>query len=390
MTVGAIVLLGFSLVVTGYAYAGYPLLLQLIAWARRGNSAKTSVSVDDWPMITITVPVYNEEASIEATLECILALDYPVDRRHVLVISDASTDRTDEIVRTYRDRGVQLVRLPRRMGKTAAENEAGKHLRGTIVVNIDASVRVHPRALKPLIASFADPSVGVASGRDVSISRDGNQGNVGELGYVGYEMWLRQLETLAGGIVGASGCFFAVRRELHTGSVPPALSWDFAAPLIACEQGFRSVSVEEAICFVPRTRSLRREYRRKLRTMTRGLETLNYKRQLLNPLRYRLFAWKLFSHKLARWLVPWAAVASVLGLAALAITQVWAQLLLAAAALVLILALTGWLLPEERKLPRVVGLPSYLVAGIVAGLVAWIRAARGELNPIWEPTRRGT
>ena len=267
------------------------------------------------------------------------------------MVSDASTDRTDEIVRGYADRGVELLRMPERHGKTAAENAAREHLRGDIVVNTDASVRIAPGALKPLIARFADPEVGVASGRDVSVAQMDRDLNVGESGYVGYEMWVRDLETRVGSIVGASGCFYAIRRPLHMTLFPAALSRDFACALIAREAGFRAVSVNEAVCYVPRIQSLRREYRRKVRTLTRGLETLWYKRSLMNPLRYGLFAWMLLSHKLIRWLAPWGLVLAGLGWLLLALAlRSW--VLLVIFVLPLLLASGGWLWPEDRHAPR--------------------------------------
>ena len=112
----------------------------------------------------------------------------------------------------------------RQGGKTAAENAAQGHLKGEIVVNTDASVRIKPDALKPLLAVFRDPAIGVASGRDVSVARMDDTANVGESGYVGYEMWIRRLETQVDGIVGASGCFYAIRSDLHRTLVPEALS----------------------------------------------------------------------------------------------------------------------------------------------------------------------
>src|SRR3989441_3834563 len=134
-------------------------------------------------------------------------------------------------------------------------------------------------------------------------------------------MRLRDLETTVQGIVGASGCLYAIRADLHRCYVPEALSRDFAAALTAREHGRRAVSVHEAVCFVPRSASLRQEYRRKVRTITRGLATLAYKRALLNPARHGVFAWMLFSHKLCRWLVPWALLAAVVALVVLAGTM---------------------------------------------------------------------
>ncbi|MGH7690608.1 MAG: glycosyltransferase, partial [Gemmatimonadaceae bacterium] len=220
------------------------------------------------------MPSYNEAASIAETIERLLNTDYPAHLRHILVISDASTDGTDDVVRAYADRGVELLRLPQRGGKTAAENAAGAAVRGAIVINTDASVRVHPAALRPLVAAFTDPLVGVASGRDVSTARAEATSSPGESAYVGYEMWVRDLETRVDGIVGASGCLFGVRTELHRLPLAEHLSRDFDAALVARRHGLRAVSVPDAICYVPQSTSLRKEYRRKVRTMARGLATL--------------------------------------------------------------------------------------------------------------------
>ncbi|HXY69158.1 MAG TPA: glycosyltransferase [Gemmatimonadales bacterium] len=385
MTAVAIVLLALGVLVAWYAYFGYPLLLRLVGLARPRPAPAPEPAA--WPRISVTVPAYNEERAIAATLDAILATDYPADRRQVLVVSDGSTDRTDEIVRGYAARGVELLRTPSRGGKIAAENLARAHLTGDIVVNTDASVRIAPGAIKPLVARFADPTVGVASGRDVSVAELDRDLNVGESGYVGYEMKVRDLETRVGSIVGASGCFYAIRRELHLSEFPPALSRDFACALIARERGFRAVSVNEAVCYVPRIRSLHREYRRKVRTLVRGLETLWYKRALLNPLRYGAFAWMLASHKLVRWLAPWGLALAAAGWLLLAwALRSWPLALVCVVPLVL--AAVGWWWPETRRAPRLVAVPAYVVSGVVAALEAWIRALRGEVNAVWEPTKR--
>jgi cellulose synthase/poly-beta-1,6-N-acetylglucosamine synthase-like glycosyltransferase len=368
------------------AFGLYPLGLWLVA---RGRPAGRAGDPAEWPVVTISIPVYNEAGSIAATLEQLLAADYPADRRHVLVISDASSDATDEIVSGFAPRGVELVRLGRRAGKTGAENEAGRHLRGDIVVNLDATIRVPRDSLKALVRAFADPMIGVASGRDVSVGHTETEHNRDESSYVGYEMWVRRLETRCGSIVGASGCFYAIRRDLFNSIFPEALSRDFASPLIAREHGFRSVSVDEAVCHVPRTRSLRAEYRRKVRTMTRGLETLWYKRSLLNPIRYGRFAVCLLFHKLVRWAVFASLPLAAIGLLLLAVATPAGRALFLAALAVLALGTVGYFWPEGRRQPRPLALAGYLVSSNVAGLVAWIRALRRELDPVWEPTRRG-
>ncbi|MFZ5624250.1 MAG: glycosyltransferase family 2 protein [Gemmatimonadota bacterium] len=369
-----------------YAYLVYPALLQLFGALK--PAPKTWGDPPEWPMITILIPAYNEEESLAETCEAILALDYPADRRQIVVMSDASTDRTDEIAQSFAGRGVELLRLPQRGGKTALENAVLPMVRGKIVVNTDATIRIPPHALKPLIRVFQDPTIGVASGRDVSVGDLGREGNRHESSYVGYEMWVRALETRMGSIVGASGCFYAVRRELVDSLFPEALSRDFASVLRARRLGFRAVSVNDAICAVARTRSLRAEYRRKIRTMARGLETLWFMRSVLDPFRHGTFAWMLFSHKLARWLV-WLTLPGVpLGLVLLAPSSPVAAWALAAQLAGAGLGLVALRWPEHRPVPPLLGFFGFALASSTAGFVAWIKALRGELNPTWEPTRR--
>jgi len=321
-----------------------------------------------------------------------LEVDYPVERRQILVVSDASSDQTDDIVSRFAPRGVELLRLPERRGKTTAENVARAHLRGDIIVNTDASVRIHPQALKALVTRFADPTVGVASGRDVSVTHGDPRANAGESAYVGYEMWVRDLETRVSGIVGASGCLYAVRAELHRQAVPGDLSRDFGAALLARRRGLRAVSVPEAVCFVPRGASLRQEYRRKVRTMARGLRTLWALRALLNPLRYGLFAWMLWSHKLCRWLVPWAALVALGAVGTLAPDTPWTRVVLGATVGVVALAGVGWWWPTKQRggIPGMFALPAYAVSGNIAALHAWLLAVSGVGTAVWEPTRRET
>jgi cellulose synthase/poly-beta-1,6-N-acetylglucosamine synthase-like glycosyltransferase len=371
-----------------YAYAIYPLLLRLMLLARKPEPPPADPDV--WPLITLTIPAYNEEASIRVTLDSLIALDYPADRRQILVVSDASTDSTDDIVRSYAPKGVELLRMPERGGKTAAENAAAPMLRGEIIINTDATIRILPGSLKALVRVFRDPTVGVASGRDMSVGDVQAEANRGESGYVRYEMWVRNLETRAGFIVGASGCFYAIRHVIHDTLFPAALSRDFASPLIAQRQGYRSVSVDDAICLVPRARSLRSEFTRKVRTMARGLETLWHERTLMDPRRYGLFAWMLVSHKLVRWLVFLLAPLGLVGLGILSFGSPAALMLLILSGFGIAAGLVGIFWPGDRRPFRPFALAGFGLASFAAGFVAWTKALRGELNPIWEPTRRPT
>ena len=390
--------LALAALVTLYAYFGYPILLWGHRAFRRPQPPLRRDAPTPWPRISITLPAYNAEATLRPVLEGLTSVDYPRELRQILVVSDGSTDGTDDLVREFAPRGVELLRIEGRLGKTEIENRAMDALTGDIVVNTDASVTVDPAAIKRLVAALGDPGVGVASGRDISVASVGEVGHGGEAAYVGYEMWIRELETDVSAIVGSSGCLYAVRAPLHRRKLPGHLSRDFSSALWARMNGVRAVSVNDAICYVPRAASMRIEYRRKIRTMSRGIQTLFFHKELLNPVKHGLFAWLLWSHKLIRWLVPWAlavGAGSVLaaGIAALVLpVPAWLAritlTLVVALVAGLALAAAGWWWPRQGAVPRLLSMAAFFVSGTVAGIVAWVRALGDQRAPVWEPTPR--
>jgi hypothetical protein len=187
--------------------------------------------------------------------------------------------------------------------------------------------------------------------------------------------------------VGASGCFYAIRRAVHANSLPLDLSWDFASALAAKELGFRSVSVSDALCIVPRTAEIRTELTRKVRTMARGISTLFHYRALMNPFRYGWFAFMLISHKLLRWLPYLLTPLAILSLALLATHHLVARLLVG----VLILGLLSGAISIRRRKPTTslpFALAGFLVAVLSAGFLAWWGALTRVHLATWQPTPR--
>lgn len=381
-------MLGAPLALGAYAFLVYPATVWL--WSRLRPPYVLPPEPEQWPELTILIVAYNEARRLRNTLDHALATDYPADRLHVLVVSDCSSDGTDDLVLTYGDPRVHLLRMPERSGKPAGENAAGPHLRGDLVVSIDASILIPRASLKPLVRALLDPRVGLASGRDVSVGDEAREANTAESRYVGMEMTLRSWETRVHSIVGASGCFYANRKALQMVQLPPHLARDFAAASVARAHGYRAVSVDEATCLVPRTPTLQGELRRKSRTMGRGLSTLLYLKAMMNPFRYGSFAFMMVSHKLVRWLLFPSFLGWLIGPLFLIRTAPVSLLLTLGMLLGLVLS---WLVirwPADRRVPRLVAFPGYIFISIVAGWRAWLHLLRNEKAAVWEPTARPT
>ena len=386
MTTIALTLVVLPLALLIYAYLGYPLILVLAG--RRSHSRFPAGDPPEWPRITIVVPAYNARGAIARTLDHLLAIDYPAERRQVIVVSDGSTDGTDDIVTAYADRGVELHRTPTRGGKTAAENAVVPLIRGEIVVNTDATVVVPPASVARLVRPFADPCIGVVSGRDVSVGREPRDRTIGEAGYSSYEMTVRSLEARFERIVGATGSLYALRRDLFVVPLPAEVSRDFASALLATERGWKSIADNEAVCIVGRAPTLIAEYRRKARTMVLGLDTLWYFRRMLDPRRFGWFSVMLASHKICRWLVYLLLPFAVLGVAALAPQSRVAAGVLAIGGIAAALGALAIWWPASRRLPPLLAFFGYATATTTAGVVAWTRFFRGVHSVVWEPTSR--
>lgn len=282
-----------------YIYAGYPLAVYLLAPIIGHDVRKADIV----PSITVLIAAYNEEREIERTVINKLSQDYPSDRLKVIVISDGSTDRTDAIVRSLAEQGggrVQLVRQEPRQGKTQGLNTAVLYATGDILVFADANSIYAPDAIRRLVRSFADPSVGYVTGQMIYTNPDGAAVGEGSGAYMRYENLLRALETRLGSVVGVDGGIDAVRRELYVPMRPDQLP-DFVLPLNVVERGRRVVYEPQAVLYEPALAVAADEIRMRVRVSLRALWALHDKRTLLNVLRYPLFAWQLLSHKALRY-----------------------------------------------------------------------------------------
>jgi cellulose synthase/poly-beta-1,6-N-acetylglucosamine synthase-like glycosyltransferase len=281
-----------------------------------------------------------------AKLESILALNYPAGLMEILVVSDGSTDATASIVGSFMGRAkIEFLAVAKR-GKAAALNAALARASGEILFFTDVRQQLHPDSLANLVACFADPQVGVASGELVIRAGAGlEEASVGL--YWKYEKWIRKQLSRLDSVLGATGCIYAMRRQLASPLPEDTLNDDMYLPLGAFFRGFRVILDDSALAYDYPT-PLASEFRRKVRTLAGVYQIVGFYPALLGP-RNRMWI-HFFSHKLARLLMPWAMIAAaVAGFGLPAPWNVWA---IGAQAAACILALLDDWLPANFPLRR--------------------------------------
>ena len=289
----------FSTLVIFSIYLGYPLVVTL--WAKLRPKAVRKGDVV--PSVSILISAYNEEKHLERKIDNSLAIDYPREKLEIIVISDASTDGTHEILKRYAGQGIRYYVLEERRGKTAALNKALEMARGEILFFTDATTIHPPEVLKRLVRNFCDPEVGCVSGKVIFRDLDANLTGKGLKARLGYEIYLRHRLSDIWSMFGATGCIMAIRKGLCQ-TLREDLVMDLVVPLLALQRFFRTVYEPEALAFVDRPTSSEGEFNRRSRIVLRGLRALVYMRCLGNPFRYGVFVSAMFYHRLLRWLAP--------------------------------------------------------------------------------------
>jgi len=348
-----------------YTYFGYPVLLWL--WGRRAKAETFDPAYR--PFVTVVISAINEEACIGETVASILACDYPPQALEVVVVSDASTDRTDAIVASFAPPRVRLFRQKTRSGQARNLFWGAQEARGDVVIMADASGRFFPDTVRRLARHFIDPRLGAVSGYKL-IRPTGTAVASADGLYARYDRTLRFLESRAGGSwVGCEGGLFAIRKPLFTLDFPLNVAPDNATCYLLYEKGYQHRFDPEARLIESPSLNLQTELRRKIRVIVLQLHGLFVFRRLWAPWRHPAFFFQNVSHKLFRWLVPFALLALLIS-SALS-SHAWARALLALQVLFYALAAAGSAWGNQRKAPKILCIPAYFTAMNLAGLLAW-------------------
>jgi biofilm PGA synthesis N-glycosyltransferase PgaC len=283
-----------------YIVLGYPLLLGVLA----KYGARPVHKSDAQKSVSVIICVHNGARFLRDKLNSVLALDYPAERMEILVVSDGSTDATPCIAREFAGRGVKLLEVPKG-GKPAALNAGIPGLRGEILLLTDVRQRLDRESLRRLVECFGDPTVGVVSG-ELLIGKGESQEEADVGLYWRYESWIRKQLGSLDSIFGATGPFYAMRRDLAVRIPPQMLLDDVYLPMAAFFRGYRLIVEETALAYDYPT-TLDTEFKRKVRTLAGNYQIIRAYPKLLGP-GNRM--WLHFvSYKLGRLAMPYALVA---------------------------------------------------------------------------------
>lgn len=374
----------FFISVIAYTYFGYFALVVLISKFVKKKHTKKPIT----PRVALVIAAYNEEKSIASKIRNSLSLNYPKEMLSIYVVSDASSDNTDEIVKLYSHQNVKLVRVEGRVGKTEARNIALKQIDEEIIVFSDATTEYHLDAITELVANFADPQVGMVSGQlKYKVAKDSKIG-LGQKLFWMYESLIKNAQSSIGTLTGSLGCMTAFRKDLYV-DLPANIIEDFTEPLMIIQKGKRIVYEQNAICYESTTEQSSQEWKMRIRVIRGGMTGLLYAKSVLNPFKYTAASFQLFSHKVLRWFVPVFAILGYLfSLMSLFFeyTNIGLTLFILQSIFYLIVKIAYSAEKRKMKIP-LIGVFQYLFVVNLASLVAIYKMMTTKLEATWETDR---
>ena len=375
--------MGTALVV--YTYGIYPAVIWVLSTIFSRHRAIPAERDHDLPTVSLLIAAHNEESVIAERLENAVSSDYPSDKLDIVVASDGSRDRTIAIVREFAERGVRLLDYKQNRGKAAVLNAAFEEVTAEIVVLSDANTGTNPSAIRKLVRWFQDPDVGIVCGR--LILTDPRTGRNVDSMYWKYETFLKKCESRLGGLLGANGGIYAVRRKLFRPIAPNTIVDDLVLPLsIKLTTGCEIVYDAEAIAHEETPATIASEFARRCRIGAGDFQSIPVLWRLLNPAQGWI-AFTFFSHKVLRWLCPFF-LAGILVINVLLLDKPLYQLTLALQIALYTTAAIGSSFSGAGVIGRSIRLTTLFTTVNLALLVGFWRWISGPQRGSWERTAR--
>ena len=365
-----------------YTYAGYPLSVIFLSLFAKKEVKKGFYE----PTVTVLITAYNEENNIASKLEDTLSLEYPKEKMEIVVASDGSNDKTEEIVRDYQSKGVRLIRVEGRVGKTETQNRAVKQAKGDIIIFSDATTKYDKSAIRKIVRNYHDPSVGAVSGRYEYYNPNGAPTGMGTILFWKYENFIKSRQTKIRTITGCCGCIYSVKKSLYE-PLPANIISDLVEPLKILEKGYRIAFEPEAVAYEATEKKASDEFSMRVRVITRGMNGLLFVKNLFNPWKYNFVAFQLFSHKVLRWSIPFLMMGLLISNAFL-LEYFFYRITFFLQVIFYAAAIFGWIWSQRGKKIKMLSIPFYFCLVNLASAIALGNIVKGRKMVTWETIRK--
>jgi biofilm PGA synthesis N-glycosyltransferase PgaC len=374
-----------SILIVFYTYFGYPLLLMMI----RQNLKKRTIVIDldIWDIkFDFLVLAYNEEKVITKKIENSLEILKNFKNAKLTVVSDGSTDKTNNICESYINHPQFIFYPLTRSGKSQSINKILEVLEGEIIIFSDANVEYTESTIIHLLKPFSDSNIGFTCGKVVYDNPEEIISGKGESFYWKYENFLKKQESKLGFVAGATGAVYSIRKKLFLPLKHNCINDDFTISMNIIKQGFRSKYVEEAIVYESVAPTIEAEFTRHIRDATGHYLSLMHLTSLLNPLLGKP-SFVFWSHRVLRWLVPLILIL-IFSLNILLLSQKTYLLLFYLQFLFYSLAVIAFIFRKIGKLPFLLFVPFYFCNLNTALFIGFIKSLFIKQNGMWESTKR--
>ena len=389
------ILFWFCLFLVFYTYWGYGMLLWLLLRLKRivrGKATPLALPADDaLPHVTLMICAYNEEDVVEQKMANTRQLDYPVEKLHVMWVTDGSSDGTNERLSQYPD--VEIIFTPERKGKTAALNHGIGLVKTELTMMTDANTMVNPEAVREIVRCFQDPQVACVAGEKRVMARNEQQTAAESEGlYWRYESALKRMDSEFYSAMGAAGEINAIRTHFYRPMPENALLDDFVMSMRMVDEGYRIAYTSDAYAMEYGSADLQEESKRKRRIAAGGLQSIWWLRVMMNPFRNFVVAFQFVSHRVLRWTItPFALIALMPINIALVVlgAGLFYDIVLAFQILFYLVAFCGWLLERQGHKNRLLFVPCYFLFMNLNVFRGIKYLATHKSGGAWEKAKRG-
>lgn len=363
-----------------YHIIGYPVILSFFSKQKEVKYPE----LENFPTITVICAAYNEEKHIKEKIESFLKLDYPKDKIKMLVISDDSTDKTNDIVREFSNENIELIVQKPRRGKQSAHNMIMSQINTKYILSTDANSIFQPDTVTELVRILeSDPQIGLVSG-ECKLVKTGEHDS-GEGIYWKYECSIKNYESNIKTIIGACGSVFLIRRELFT-EIDESSPDDFERTLIVIKKGYLAKYNPKSFITEEVTEKSLEELSRKIRIVTQEWQAIARQIVLLNPFKFGYISAFLISHKIIRWLIGYIYLLSLI-FALLSHSEFLLFAYVIPNLLIILLGVLGLFLEKLGKQKKILKLFTYWLTMIIISLRALLKAVIGKKYSIWTQHR---